>query len=549
MYTLHCGDCLEVMRGMAANSVDTVVTDPPYGLSFMGKNWDHGVPGAAFWAEALRVAKPGAMLLAFGGTRTFHRLTVAIEDAGWEVRDCLMWLYGSGFPKSLNIALAIDKADGAIGDRGKAFRTAGAGDRKDIQNANGKAGMAYTAPATPDAQTWDGWGTSLKPAFEPVIVASKPLRTMGDCAIIIRNLSHMEAELCEQIASLAVKSSRPTPHGLNGAKGDSVLTLVPTQAGGVQEKRTAIGAGDGINSEAVISELTPETVHTALSTISLWKHTLEEGLHLASMCTTSTASSLTTDLITWSLSLSRLTLNDIIQGVLNPSGLSVHVSNAAQYFSVVNMKLNAIQELIAQGLVSGPSERHPAWEPVIMAMKPLDGTFADNAQRWGVAGLNVDGGRIGYEPDDMASRIARTGQHAGESYGHSGNVRYSGGEVAPVNPAGRWPANLLLDEDAAAALDAQSGERPSAGKYKSIENGLNIDTAHVAYGDYKPVPYKNHYAGDTGGASRFFYVAKASRAERNAGLEGMEARYQLRNDLAPEQQAYVMGELQRLGIA
>jgi site-specific DNA-methyltransferase (adenine-specific) len=96
---LHLGDCLDVMRGMPDGCVDAVVTDPPYGLAFMGKQWDRGVPGVEFWAEALRVAKPGAHLLAFGGTRTFHRLACAIEDAGWQIKDCLSWLYGSGFPK------------------------------------------------------------------------------------------------------------------------------------------------------------------------------------------------------------------------------------------------------------------------------------------------------------------------------------------------------------------------------------------------------------------------------------------------------------------
>jgi site-specific DNA-methyltransferase (adenine-specific) len=112
------------MRSLPADSVDAIVSDPPYGLAFMGKEWDHGVPGVEFWAEALRVAKPGAHLVAFGGTRTFHRLTVAIEDAGWEVRDCLSWLYGSGFPKSHN-------------------------------------------------GPWGG--TALKPAWEPIVLARKPL--------------------------------------------------------------------------------------------------------------------------------------------------------------------------------------------------------------------------------------------------------------------------------------------------------------------------------------------------------------------------------------
>jgi site-specific DNA-methyltransferase (adenine-specific) len=123
--TCHFGDCLDVLPTMAADSVDAIITDPPYGLGFMGKDWDHGVPGAHFWAEALRVAKPGAYLLAFGGTRTYHRLTCAIEDAGWDIRDCLMWVYGSGFPKSKNIE--------------------------------------------------GGRGTALKPAWEPIILARKAL--------------------------------------------------------------------------------------------------------------------------------------------------------------------------------------------------------------------------------------------------------------------------------------------------------------------------------------------------------------------------------------
>jgi DNA modification methylase len=112
-YEILAGDCREVMATFDAESVDSIVSDPPYGLSFMGKGWDHGVPGVEFWTEALRVAKPGAHLLAFGGTRTYHRLACAIEDAGWEIRDCVMWVYGSGFPKSHDVSKAIDKAAGA----------------------------------------------------------------------------------------------------------------------------------------------------------------------------------------------------------------------------------------------------------------------------------------------------------------------------------------------------------------------------------------------------------------------------------------------------
>jgi DNA modification methylase len=111
--TLYCGDCLAVLRTLPESSVDAVVTDPPYGLSFMGKRWDYDVPEQAVWAECLRVLKPGGHLLAFAGTRTQHRMAVRIEDAGFEIRDMIAWVYGSGFPKSLDVSKAIDRAAGA----------------------------------------------------------------------------------------------------------------------------------------------------------------------------------------------------------------------------------------------------------------------------------------------------------------------------------------------------------------------------------------------------------------------------------------------------
>jgi site-specific DNA-methyltransferase (adenine-specific) len=175
-FIVHHGDCREVMATLDAESVDAVVCDPPYGLSFMGKGWDHGVPGEEFWTEALRVAKPGAHLLAFGGTRTYHRLACAIEDAGWEIRDCVMWVYGSGFPKSHDVSKAIDKAAGAERGRStvlsKSVSTCYAQDEWTRLNA----GTVLDPEAiTQEAAQWSGWGTALKPAWEPIIVARKPL--------------------------------------------------------------------------------------------------------------------------------------------------------------------------------------------------------------------------------------------------------------------------------------------------------------------------------------------------------------------------------------
>jgi site-specific DNA-methyltransferase (adenine-specific) len=168
------GDCLEAMGELDAASVDAIATDPPYGLGFMGRAWDAGVPGAPFWEAALRVAKPGSHLVAFGGTRKFHRLACVIEDAGWELRDCLSWLYGSGFPKSHNIAIAIDKQAEAMDHRGKAIRmvTQAPEEQNDLEAPDPPPDHA---PITDSAKAWKGWGTALKPAWEPIILARKPL--------------------------------------------------------------------------------------------------------------------------------------------------------------------------------------------------------------------------------------------------------------------------------------------------------------------------------------------------------------------------------------
>lgn len=180
---LYLGDCLDVMATMGENSVDSIVTDPPYGLSFMGKDWDHGIPGIPFWKEALRVAKPGTYLLAFGGTRTFHRLACAIEDAGWEIRDTVMWVYGSGFPKSHDVSKAIDKAAGekreVVGRRKHPTLTDTSKIEEQANAAHGGNSWArewdLTCPASDEAQQWQGWGTALKPAVEFITMARKPL--------------------------------------------------------------------------------------------------------------------------------------------------------------------------------------------------------------------------------------------------------------------------------------------------------------------------------------------------------------------------------------
>ena len=172
------GNCLETLKTLETASVDSIVTDPPYELGFMGKSWDNS--GIAYnqdlWAECLRVLKPGGHLLAFSGSRTYHRMVVAIEDSGFEIRDQIMWLYGSGFPKSLDVSKAIDKAAGAVRERVPYTGGIASG----LNNYGGGGKIHKGTKVGPfsvldEAKKWQGWGTALKPAHEPIVVARKPL--------------------------------------------------------------------------------------------------------------------------------------------------------------------------------------------------------------------------------------------------------------------------------------------------------------------------------------------------------------------------------------
>jgi len=177
-YQLHSGDCLELLATLQDNSVDSIVTDPPYGLSFMGKKWDYDVPKVEIWKECLRVLKPGGHLLAFAGTRTQHRMAVRIEDAGFEIRDMIAWVYGSGFPKSLNL-----KDD------------------------------------------WQGWGTALKPALEPITVARKPLVGTVAANLLEHGTGAINVDGCRVWTDDGRSRSRPprTPNAiLGGGKGTNL---------------------------------------------------------------------------------------------------------------------------------------------------------------------------------------------------------------------------------------------------------------------------------------------------------------------------------------
>lgn len=193
---LFQGDCQVVLKELPDNSVDSCVTDPPYELGFMGKHWDN--TGIAYnvdmWREVLRVLKPGGHLLSFGGTRTYHRMACAIEDAGFEIRDQIQWVYGSGFPKSLDVSKAIDKSAGVHGGRGPMKRGGERLSRLEggFRDGDGRWGDEsgrdpYTyLPTTDAARKWQGWGTALKPANEPIVLARKPLSEKTVAANVLK---------------------------------------------------------------------------------------------------------------------------------------------------------------------------------------------------------------------------------------------------------------------------------------------------------------------------------------------------------------------------
>jgi DNA modification methylase len=319
-YQILLGNNLDILPTLPDNSVDSIVTDPPYELGFMGKKWDSS--GIAYsvelWQQCLRVLKPGGHLLSFGGTRTWHRVAVGIEDAGFEIRDSMAWLYGSGFPKSLDVSKAIDKAAGAERE------VIGTRTLKDIRGGNYNGSQPtmehnYTAPATDDAKQWQGWGTALKPAFEPIVVARKP----------------------------------------------------------------------------------------------------------------------------------------------------------------------------------------------------IEGTVANNVLKWGTGGLNIDGSRISADMNEFYSKTGnpRSGKGHLEGYGATGE--FGGDKANPPSSAGRWPANIILDPYTAELLDEQSGTSKST----PIAGNKTITPRRSMQGPMYSAPSSHN---DSGGASRFFYVAKASKRDRNEGLDELE---------------------------
>lgn len=225
-FTLYQGKMQEVLSTFEKASIDSIVCDPPYELNFMGKGWDN--QGIAFqpdtWKHCYDVLKPGGYLLAFGGSRTFHRIACAIEDAGFEIRDCIMWLYGSGFPKSQNIGLAIDKKLGLQGQRGiGGFNVGGIQEQQNRKaklyigsTTDGSKKEAYTDYKSEEAKQWQGWGSCLKPAYEPIIVARKPFKGSLVDNVLAYGVGGLNIDECRISTSDDLARINKTDNGMFG---------------------------------------------------------------------------------------------------------------------------------------------------------------------------------------------------------------------------------------------------------------------------------------------------------------------------------------------
>lgn len=392
--TLWLGDCIEVMRQMPDASVDSIVTDPPYGLGFMGKDWDDLPPGLDFAVEALRVLKPGGHLLAFGGTRTWHRLAVAVEDAGFEIRDSIAWLYGSGFPKSLDVAQAIDKSDAGV-ERLARAREFQAWLREHI------------TPQRVNELTGTDMGHHLTTHPTQPSIATAALFDLQRAGLLV-----VPARIEELVAQRTVESE-------NYAQWE----VVGEHRRGISRGNAGVtSTGDGKTRTASFTDEARE-----------W-----EG---------------------WGTALK------------------------------------------------------PAFEPIVVARKPLIGTVAANVIAYGTGALNIDATRT-------AGETVRTTRNTALGVMNDDGWTPTAG-VYETPSGGRWPTNVLLDESQAAALDKQTGTLTSGRiePHHKAAGKSQLGTFNIRdrQGEQHPT------YGDSGGASRFFptfrYEAKAPTRERPTSID------------------------------
>lgn len=502
--TLWPGDCLAFMRAQLPCTFDAVVCDPPYHLTsgggargFMGKAWDGGDVAfrAETWREVLRVLKPGGQLVAFSGSRTYHRMACAIEDAGFEIRDQLMWLYGKGFPKSMDISKAIDKAAVAA------------------LPPEQKAGVATLAAEFPDyivrhprSAEWQGWGTALKPAHESICLAKKPLQNMDLVGIIGSKLIEIWSALWLMLPA-------------NDA--EQFSTLNPLVYGVDQRDFVQWDAERLSNIRAVLSDQMDmsqfaSALISSLSTVSSWSVIWAESSQPANTFIIETELSTTMTLGTLKFLVSKITPESIMLAHKSAQWSIASASPAERIFAAIASRLSATLELSALVPAISKEVTHsqgvgarfsPAHEPICLARKPLgESTVAGNVLRWGTGGINVDACRVGLSEGDDP-RLGGKGKWFPTSTRQNGGF-YIPPCIAESSILGRWPANLLHD-GSPEVLAGFPVTGPSSGAVKnnsakppSVAKGQEYARASFGHAD------------NGGSTARFFYSSKAGPDDR-----------------------------------
>lgn len=473
-FTLHHGDSLHILAELPDNSVDAVVTDPPYGFAFMGKKWDYDLPPVELWEQVLRVLKPGGHMLAFGGSRTYHRMVCAVEDAGFEIRDCVMWIYGQGFPKSLNLRKTFCEckmsyarpepytyAQGAESPSKHDLRFMPDPDLSKEVNAQSKRGQILQS-GMPKQSTQDSV-LRREPQEGTQVRKESRLEGRGD-EIQEKGQLHRSALCASTGMGEADGKARRIHHGASVGHGDDVRQVLNKNGSGQSQRP---------QSEQQSSEQS--------GAISRQRHAQESGMgERCPQC----------------------------RKPILPEGFN-------------------------DSRIDGwGTALKPAHEPIVLARKPLsERNVAANVLRWGTGGVNVDGCRVESASDDDKKESTAKNQH--EDFGTkpmtNNNVYGDYSMVKPTNynPPGRFPANVIHDgsDEVLAGFPVTTSGKPSAAGHRrkasnGYVSGVNIIGRREDAGELY---------GDTGSAARFFYCAKSSRREREAGCEGMPIKQKVFN--------------------
>lgn len=499
-YKLYQGNMLDMLEVLQPNSIDSIVCDPPYGLTsinkrcskenaapiqygkdgsfqrltkgFMGKEWDgSGIEyNVEAWGKCYQVLKPGGYLLAFGGTRTFHRIACAIEDAGFEIRDTIMYLYGSGFPKSLNIGLAIDKKNGVDNRTGNILKGAAS------NNTYSRGDFAPEYEEQKAQNEWAGWGTQLKPAYEPIIVARKPCE-----GSVVNNVQQYST------GGINIDECR-VPYV---SKQDYESTKVGFKEGSIDKDYTNVGQGFRAS---------------PLKTNNGFALSGENGRFPANIIHDNSPEVLD--------NMPNTTGSDAIRHNHQSQTMNVYGNygdkdgggyadegSAGRYFKACEFS-DKDADIFNNMDVS--------CMPVVVARKPIEKSVVENIEKYGVGGINIDECRVGNEERTYkgCSGTSTTMKGGAFEKGTENDIEFTAN--------GRFPANVI--HDGSDNVIKGMPETSSTGSTANFEKTNQDNTTHL----YTNIKSGNHFD-DSGSASRYFYCAKASKKDRDEGLEAFES--------------------------